>query len=444
MRLAPPPYVVEVHPPTSHIPAGVYFSLETPLPGGTVSSLVIEVAGWVAHTDRCELSAPNEVAVLIDGEPWLSTRVELARDDVGPALHEDFGEQTTTNLNGFCLALPVYLSGRLDTVYTLVALLGPERHPGYVIATISFQTRACLPDHWRSTRPMTPVLITSLGRSGSSVLCRMFSEHPVFYSARGGNQFGELRVLEFISRLVSVVSSEGCSSELNTLETQPDFKSLPAPVFASRILGGSDRKNSNEQNLLVYLSENILKLAQGFLDEYFSQIGKFKPESRYLVEKNWNVLSTNSLRIFFDNTKEIFLVRNPVSFWNSQIAFFKKEHLADEVLRSHKDALAQQYRALARAWRDRRGNAILVHYEALVTQPEQTLAHIFGYLGCELDPAFAAKAAGMLGDSSAHSQMLRTHIDGDFDTEFDAYLRSLEDSTRDDLVRSARDLGYEL
>lgn len=444
MKLAPPPYTVDVRPPTTHIPAGVYFSLETPLPGAQADSLVIEVAGWVAHTDRCEIAAPAEVAILVNGDEWLASRVELARGDVGPSIQENFGETISSNLNGFSFTLPVHLSVKPETVYTLVALLGPERHPGYVIATISFSSRTDRLDHGSPAKTLAPVLINSLGRSGSSVLCRILAAHPAIYCARGANQFGELRVLEFISRLVSVASSEGSSRDLNKLETRLDFHSLDAPAFASRILSGADQQNCGERNLLVYMSANVVKFAQGYLAEYFAQIEKSKPDAEYLVEKSWNMLSTNNLRIVSENVKEIFLVRHPRDLWNSQIAFLRKEHISDEDLGLRKRALAQQFRAIGRAWRDRRGYAILVHYEDLLTNPDQTLAQIFKYLGRDLDPVFAEKAAGMLGDSSDHAQMLRTHADGQFDAEFDAYLRDLESSTREDFLRSAQDLGYEL
>ena len=444
MKLAPPPYAVEVLPPTSDIPAGVYFSLETPLPGAKAESLVIEIAGWVAHTERCDLPAPLEVAILVDGEEWLAAPVNQLRHDVGLDILANSGETVTSDLNGFSFLLPVYLSLRPAAVYELVALVGPTRHQGYVIGTISFGSARGLGDNWSPPRRMTPVLITSLGRSGSSVLCRMLSEHPLIYSARSENQFGELQVLGFIARLMSVVSSEGSIADLNELENRPDFYSLPAPVFASRKIGGVDHANSCEQGLLPYMNTQILKFAQGFLDDYFTRIRSLNSDAKYLVEKNWNAMSANSLRVLVDDLKEIFLVRSLRDFWNSQFGFLNKEKIDEERVRIRIAKSSEKFQAMARSWRDRRGHALLVRYEDLMADPEQTLLRIFQYLGCEMDPAFSARVGTMLGDRSAHSRMLMTNSHGAFDAEFDAYLASLHGSIRDDLVRASLDLGYEI
>ena len=79
-----------------------------------------------------------------------------------------------------------------------------------------------------------------------------------------------------------------------------------------------------------------------------------------------------------------------------------------------------------------------------MARPEQVLTELFLYVGCDISPEFIARASGMLKDDSTHARMLRTNVSGDFDAEFDAYLEGLNAPVRDELVRSARDFGYEL
>src|SRR6185369_4362452 len=156
--------------------------------------------GWVAQARSCELPPPSSIAIYINGEEWLSAPIELARPDVGPDLKAKFGEDITTNLNGFSFLLPVHLSVAPSAIYKLVLVHGPGRDPAYAIAEISFTPVEPEGTGWQLSDPIQPVLINSIGRSGSSLLCRMLAANRHCHVSRSRNQFGELLVLDFVAR----------------------------------------------------------------------------------------------------------------------------------------------------------------------------------------------------------------------------------------------------
>lgn len=441
-RFATPPFRVEVTPATSSIPDGAFFSLETPKEDAWAEGLVIEVSGWIGHTGDCGVAAPLAVGVRVNGDLWLSAPVHMPRPDVSPNIKASFGKALSSDHVGFSFTLPVYLSAQTAAVYSLVALVEPEGEVLYGLADIRFIPRSQPNNSKRPSELPVAVLVNSLGRSGSSLLCRILSGHPQFYVAESMNQFGELRVFEFLSRLISVVTSEGSLALLNQAVPQADFNALPVASFASLGVGGEGERNACERALLPFLSAQITEFAENFIREYARGISDRKPEMRFLAEKTWNPMSMNALRVIFEEVKEVFLVRNPKNFWNSQVGFLKKEMHHEDGIEKKLRHFARQYSTLAQAWKDRRTCALLVHYEDLLDRPRETLTQVFAYIGCEISPAFLTNAEQMIGDQDAHTQMLTTHAGNAYDDQYDAFLDSLPPDTFLRLRRSVQELGY--
>jgi hypothetical protein len=444
MPVQPPPYKVEFEFNKAAIPTGVYVGIETPKFRDQVSSLVIEIAGWIAQSRNCELPPPSSIAIYANGEEWLSAPIELARPDVGPGLKSKYGEDITTNLNGFSFLLPVHLSMVPSATYKLVVVHGPVRDPAYAVAEISFTPIDPDGPGWQLSDPIQPVLINSIGRSGSSLLCRMLAANRHCYVSRSMNQFGELQVLDFVSRVIAVLSSQGSSAELNRPESRPDFYSVPAPTFCSPVLRQLNTGEEFETDLSAPLTRQAAQFARGVLLEHVGQIRRRNDDVKFLVEKTWNSFNVNHIRLLFGATKEVFVVRDPKAFWASQLAFHKKSLTNAAAVHVHNEATADRLLRLARAWRDRYMESYLVRYEELISQPRETLKGIFSYLGRAPEEEFLDTAVAMVGDRSEHAEMLRTTRREQDAAEFDAYLSTLNEDTRRAIVRDAQQWGYDI
>ena len=444
MPAAPPPYTVDFRFSDVALPTGVRVGIETPKLGDQVASLVIEVAGWVAQARNCGLPPPSEIAVFANGEEWLSAPINMPRPDVGRDLQAKFGEDITTNLNGFSFLLPVHLSLAPSASYKLVVVHGPDRDPAYAVAEISFTAVEAARHSWELQDPIQPVLVNSIGRSGSSLLCRMLAANDHCHVSRSMNQFGELQVLDFVARTTAVFSSQGSMAEFNRPESRPDFYDVPAPLFCSPILRNVEGPAEFESDLSAVLTEQAWRLARGVLAEHIGQIRRHKEHVKFLVEKTWNSFNVNHIRLLFGTTREIFVVRNPRAFWASQSAFHKKHFTNVAVAKVHSDSTSDRLLRLARAWRDRCLESYLVRYEDLIDQPRETLMGLFSYLERPADEAFLDTAAAMVGDGSEHAEMLRTEPTDQEHSDFEAYLSMLNEETRRMIIRDAQEWGYDI
>jgi hypothetical protein len=435
-----PPYTVRFKFLKGAVPDGVHLSIETPKLGDIVAGLVIEVAGWVAQDKSSMMPPPLGVAIYANGEEWLTAPIEMLRPDVRDGMRSRLGIELTSVLNGFSLLLPVHLAVSSQP-YQLFVLHGPNRNPAYAVAEISFEAVDSFKNRWLLSDPIQPVIVNSLGRSGSSLICRMLAADKRFHVAQSMNQFGELQVLGFITRMMAVLASQGSLAELNRPELRPDFYDVAAPSFCSPLL--QQQPSGWDSDLSFTMTQQVYQFARTVILEHIGQIRQRSPQVEFLVEKTWNSLNVNLVRLLFPSMREVFVVRHPRAFWASQLAFHKKLQASPHVTLVHQESTADRLVGLARAWRDRKDISYLLRYEDLVDRPRESLAGLASYLGLPAGDALIEIAASMVGDDSDHAQMLKTNLQGE-EIEFDQYYSALDPHTQQQIAHDSEAWGYAL
>ncbi len=249
-----------------------------------------------------------------------------------------------------------------------------------------------------------PVLVTTMGRTGSTWLTQLLGAHPEVLTyrpfeaeARLGTYW--LTVLETLSSPQSflrcfgadlsmrfwwagVIDRNGADDETSyTLEENDERKLM-------RRLAGS------EAELIDVLGDDTRRKLTDFcverIDAFYLRLAglQHKPAARYFAEKLPPRASALALEVY-PGCRELFLVRDFRDMFCSMLAFNAKRGVA-EFGRSRESSdenfcgiLRNSVIRLLQNWNLRSHSAHLVRYEDLIVKPQETLAGIFNYLGVE-------------------------------------------------------------
>jgi len=374
------------------------FALDAPRAGEASDVYDVEVAGWVLG------AAAPAVAVEVHAEGQVLRRVPLdqQRPDVARA-HPDAGEAATCGFR------------------TWVGTIGLE--PG-----VALQVRAVLADETRvrlggitfTHQPLRtgfepglrPLLLTTMGRAGTTWTMRLLSEHPAIVVHRWHPY--ELRVARYWLHMLKVLAEPQDphrSAQADFFQTNRAFVGhnpfYPTPALVTpglREWFGRD------------YPEELGAFCQRQIEQCYRRIGEAQGQSDpvFFAEKHradslpWLVWE------LYPQAKEIFLVRDFRDVVSSMLAFnakhgrrvFGPEHVQtdEEFARYLRNSTVRQ---LARSWPKRRDRAHLVRYEELIARPAETLEGILAYLG--LDHG-GATVAGMLERASAENPEMKRHL----------------------------------
>jgi hypothetical protein len=438
MSLGPPPYRVHLTYREAPLPDGIRANVDAPIDQIVEHGLVTEVTGWIAHYDEAAADPPERVVITVGRYGWLEAPIVLSRPDVVRGQIDEAGRAPVTERCGFTMLLPAQLV-QAGGPYVLAVRRAhdPVLHE---FAEIVFESLA--PSAWHMPTTVRPLIVNSIGRTGSSLLCRMLSEHLAMHVPRHLNQFGEVAICGYVSRMMSVLSSTGLHSLLNTVGGLPDFHSLDPPHFSSRLLRTPGLDEYQHGQMVRTLTDGSRHLGARVLVDYISFARSLRPTLRYLVEKSWNSYNINALGLLFADVKEVFVVREPAAFMESQRAFLLKEGRSQENIDAQHAAAPNRLGNLARSYSDRRDKAHLIRYEELVSEPERVLKELFAYLDLYAAPEFIALASSMVGDDSAHTRMLRTSSGTAGETSFRSYMESLPEEERANAEAYLREFGY--
>jgi len=435
MSLGPPPYRVRLTYRDTPFPPGIRANVDTPVDQTTEHGLVTEVAGWVAHFSDATDNPPVSVVITVGPYGWLEAPIELSRPDVRRGQLEETGRETVSDRCGFGTMLPTYLVREGGPYVLAIRMTNGGLHE---FADVSFESLSATA--WHMPTSVKPLIINSIGRTGSSLLCRMLSKHVAMHVPKNLNQFGEVAICGYVARMLSVLSSTGSHALLNSSNPVPDFYSLEPPHFASRLLRAEGIEQYQQNHIVRTLTDGARHLGARILLDYISFVRSMQPTVKFLVEKSWNSYNINALGLLFADVKEVFVVREPAAFLESQRAFLVKEGISEEEIELRHDAAPNRLGNLARAWNDRRGTAYLVKYEDLISKPSAVLEGLCDYLGLFRSPEFIGAASSMVGDDSAHSQMLRTDASGG--RSFDDYLASFDEHKQANARSYLQEFGY--
>jgi hypothetical protein len=373
--------------------------LASPKAGGSSDVHAIDVSGWVVGRQSRVTSVEVRRGTMVLG----SIPVTAARRDIAARYPEIPGAE----ISGFAAA--VSLLGIIDDFDLLVQAVMDDGTRA-AIATISGTRVPIAP----SPASIHPLMITTLGRTGSTWLTRLLGQHPrivayrpFLFEPRVGTYWLQiLRTFSHPASYLQVLGSE--QSEQNWWLGRP-------VTLASKPLDNSIRQFLG-QGAVEMLATMARDRIQGFYAE--AATVQKKADIAYFAEKFVPDPQLGGLMRELDpQSREIFLVRDFRDMLCSMSAFSEKREAAGArrtKLVLNEQLIKKQRRGamgLLHTYQHGADRGLLVRYEDLVLQREKTLEQIFGFLGLEKDTATVADTIRRADDSAVESIRHQTASD---------------------------------
>jgi Sulfotransferase family len=362
------------------------FRIERPRRGG-IDRTTLEIAGWIVGRH----SQARQVEVRTSGRLLRTIPLRVPRPDVvkkHPDAPERSGFWALAGSIGlereFALDLEAVLE---DGTRTSLGSVHGERTP----LKTSYKPR------------LRPLLVTSLGRTGTTLLMNLLSSHPqvVAYRTYPYEMFPAkywlhmLRVLAEPANHLESSPAEGFTDDFWRIGHNP-FHTAPV----------TDRPELVQLLGKAYV-ERLAAFCQESIDQFYSALAtaQDQPAAQFFAEKFQPGYLPRLVWDLYPDTKEIILVRDFRDVICSVFAFNEKRHTTEfgrETVESDEEYvfyIAQSARQLLENWQSRRGIAHLVRYEDLIRWPEETTGRMLEYLELPREPDIVAeRAAGAFGD----------------------------------------------
>ncbi len=235
-----------------------------------------------------------------------------------------------------------------------------------------------------------PILLTSLGRTGSTAVMQLLSSHPEVVAYRPFEY--EPRVvaywIDLLQDLSEPVAFRRQVTPMGPLEDgwwagrQPPYPRRLMDDQLQALLGGE-----NIDHLALFAQERI--------DLFYRRVAELggRPEATRFVEK-FAPRTAGLTRELYPGAREIVLVRDFRDMVASIFAFNRKRGFpgfgrdrASSDVDYVTTRIANSVDAFTDAWRARSQDAHLVRYEDLVQRPRETVAGILEHLRLEAEPA---------------------------------------------------------
>jgi hypothetical protein len=337
-----------------------------PRAGTTSHGHVIELAGWVVASEAIVRS----VEVVFQGVTLRTLPLDVVREDVAEYLGIELRHATVGFWSGVSL---VGLPHQFELTLRAVHADGSTED----IATIKGEREGV---RTRAESQINPLLVTSLGRTGTTLLMRLLAAHREI--AVAGTYPFETRAASYWLHMVRVLSEpanylesthrDTFQSDLWHVGHHPDYliqqPKVPVEFFSLPYV----------EDLATFARETIEKF-------YLScDVGGVRPA--YFAEKFTPGLVPNLAWEIFSDPKEIFLVRD----WRDMIAsvfafnakrgtqgFGRSEVATDE---EYIYWIAESVSQLCESWHARRDRALLLRYEDMIADPTNVLTKVREYL----------------------------------------------------------------
>jgi hypothetical protein len=355
-------------------PAGIAaFGLDRPAPGeANDRTYILELRGWVIGGER----PVRSVEVMLGGQVLHSAPADVERPDV-EARRERLGGSGGGGFFALVGTPQLPLEFKLDVV---AELEGGERSE---LATLR-GSRAPVRSGFEPR--LLPLMLTSHGRSGSTILMRLLEGHPelVAYPPFEHEPRVATYWLEVFLALASPPSYLGQITHPG--HTADDWWLGRRPPFPRRV---------SDPELQDWLGreavESLAALCQGRIEAVYERIAGEAAEVRYFAEKfNPNRTPQLAWELYGERARELMLVRDPRDVACSILATMEKRgerELPSDRARYIGETVKGRLGAAAHAWRLRSDKAHLVRYEDLVRDPRSVLEPMLAYLGIDASPA---------------------------------------------------------
>jgi hypothetical protein len=350
--------------------------VDSPTAGLRVEGHALDIKGWIVGA-RARAEA---VEIVGDRGVVKSVPIRVFRPDVADRLPGVDG----ADRSGFHAALGLVGSGETFEFAVRVLFADGERAP---IATI-LGTRT--PVSVDTSSLIQPIIVTSLGRTGTTWLMRLLLEHPeiVVHPAHPH----EVHAAAYWAHLFKVLSDpadhlqsahpDGFRTTMSRTGHHPFFG---PPVTADPAMGDWFGRE---------YPPRVAEFSTQSIDSFYRRMAEAqgKTGARYLAEKFQPDLIPRLMWELYPLAKEVVLVRDFRDVVCSVLAFNRKRGFADfgrESVATDEEYVrlfASHCQWLLGAYQTRADRAHLLRYEDLILRPVETLGELAAYLDLPSDP----------------------------------------------------------
>jgi hypothetical protein len=373
--------------------------IDKPLDGNASAAYAVRVRGHILDSagpvQAIEAVAPGKL--LASGRPGLATPAVAARHPGTPG-----AEACGFTLLVDTLALPRQFEFRLRAV----AADGTR----IKIAAIRGERRQLVSGY---APRLQPLLVTSLGRMGTTLLMRMLASHPEVvtyarppYEARGGKYW--LHVLKTLAAPTDPSKRVGAPMEFHLEKVAVGGN----PFYSAEFDAWPEVEAWSGGAYVADLAAFCQRSIDGWYLAAAAAQGEAGAPLRYFAEKHFPDDYPRLMREVYPEGRELFLVRDFRDMIASMRAFnarggfgdFGREAAADDA--AWLAELGRALEALHKAWQERGDEQSLVHYEDLVRQPEVTLPAVLSAMGLDASPEVVAR---IIATTAPDTPELRGH-----------------------------------
>jgi hypothetical protein len=408
--------------------------IDHPVAGSQSDAHSLDVWGWFMSRE----AEVRLIRVAFDGIGLVTTNLDVPRPDV--KMYFGLGPEAETC--GYSIRVNL-LGVAPDFELTVQAELADRqlRPIGVIHGRQKMLATTFVPQY-------APLLVTRMGRSGSTWLMRLLAQHPAVVVHRAYPH--EVNILRYWLHALSVLSAPADTRH----SARPDNFSLNRywvghnPYHAPP----ATDVDSLRQWLGHAYVEDLATFCQHSIETFYRHIAisQGQPNARYFAEKVRIDRIPNLTWELYPQAREVFLVRDLRDVLCSVKAFNAKrgypsfgyefvDHDADFV-----NMLRVQGVQLVQSWRRRQGKAFWLHYENLILKPEESLTRLLQYLDLDSSPSLVGDMLKRARNDTP--QMFDHRTSGDIHQSIGRWRRDLDDNLQaicQNLLSDVlQDLGY--
>jgi hypothetical protein len=397
-------------------------SIDLPATGSSADVHSFTVAGWVLG----HAAEATAVEILLDDFLIKTVLLYMPRPDV--AAH--FPGVKNAGTCGFWTDIGVLGLGE-DFELTLRVVLEDNRR--LALGKIQIHRKPITTDFKAQIQPM---LVTTMGRSGSTLLMKLLANHPQIIAQRLYPY--ETRVANYWMHMVKVLGDPANHLEssnpdlyfenifeignnpfyLEPIASNPAIKQWFGREYSTRLASFCQGNIESFYKQLAFVQEqaNPLYFVEKYMISPFGVYPNFKQAGQ--TEKvSRNYLSghiPNLLWELYPRTREIFLVRDFRDLVCSMLSFYSKARVGirEQNLLSDTEefraALRLQISSFIRGYRQRASKGTLIRYEDLVHQPIPAFTQLLNYLELDASPDLVAHLVKSATEESTELKEHRT------------------------------------
>jgi hypothetical protein len=383
--------------------------IDTPHEGSESASYALDVQGWAAGS---RVPAVGVEFGQGGGNPWPhgGTRpwqvpLDVSRGDSGSA-HPD---TPTAEIRGFHTSLNTL---RLPPQFELSVSVVLEDETRVDFATIRGR-RATIQSSFEPR--VQPIILTTLGRTGTTMLTTMLGAHPgilvyrpfLYEPAVAGYWLHAFRALSDPASYVRQIIPPLPRQEEWWLGTEPAarHRNIEDPEIETWI------GVNGVQALAAFCQSRI----ESLYDHVADHLGRQSPS--YFAEKYEPGWVSSFVGELYPRGREVFVVRDFRDVICSILAFNAKRGFQSfgrqrvETDAQFIDWMARPVSRLLEAWERRADRAHLLRYEDLVNRPSETLGSLLRYLDLDESEATIQPMLDSLSESASEIDEHRTSVD---------------------------------